>query len=61
MPKSDGGRCPLGVPTLEDEIVQAMLAEVAIAIYENDFVGFLFWRAAYKKSETKLCQRFIKR
>lgn len=35
-PKADGGSRALGVPTLEDEIVQAALAEVLSAVYEAD-------------------------
>jgi retron-type reverse transcriptase len=40
IPKADGGRRPLGVPALEDKIVQGAVAEVLSAIYEADFLGF---------------------
>jgi retron-type reverse transcriptase len=40
IPKSDGGRRPLGIPALEDKIVQGAVAEVLNAVYEADFVGF---------------------
>src|SRR5690349_23433470 len=33
---------PLGVPTLEDKIVQRATAEVLNAIYEQDFLGFSY-------------------
>jgi len=39
-PKSDGGQRALGVPALEDKIVQGTVAEVLNAIYEVDFLGF---------------------
>jgi len=42
IPKADGGQRPLGVPTLEDKIVQRATAEVLHAIYETDFLGFSY-------------------
>src|SRR6516162_4942763 len=36
IPKSDGGRRPLGIPALEDKIVQGAVAEVLNAVYEAD-------------------------
>jgi group II intron reverse transcriptase/maturase len=42
IPKADGGHRPLGVPTLEDKIVQGAVAEVVSAIYEADFLGFSY-------------------
>lgn len=42
IPKVDGGRRPLGVPTLEDKIVQGAVAELLNAIYETDFLGFSY-------------------
>jgi len=40
--KSDGRLRPLGVPTLEDKLVQRAVVEVLHAIYETDFVGFSY-------------------
>jgi RNA-directed DNA polymerase len=37
IPKADGGQRPLGLPALEDKIVQGAVAEVLNAIYEADF------------------------
>lgn len=42
IPKSDGRRRPLGVPALEDKIVQRATARVLNAIYEVDFLGFSY-------------------
>lgn len=42
IPKSDGGQRALGVPALEDKIVQGAVAEVLNAIYEVDFLGFSY-------------------
>ena len=40
IPKTDGRRRPLGVPTLEDKIVQRSVVEVLNAVCEVDFLGF---------------------
>ena len=40
--KADGSKRPLGVPALEDKIVQRASAEVLGAIYEQDFLGFSY-------------------
>jgi group II intron reverse transcriptase/maturase len=42
IPKADGGQRPLGVPALEDKIVQRAVVEVLHAIYEVDFLGFSY-------------------
>lgn len=42
IPKADGGQRPLGVPALEDKIVQGAVAEVLSAVYEADFLGLSY-------------------
>jgi RNA-directed DNA polymerase len=42
IPKTDGRQRPLGVPTLEDKIVQRAVVEVLNAIYEPVFLGFSY-------------------
>lgn len=40
--KPDGGRRPLGLPTVEDKIVQGAVVEILNAVYEADFMGFSY-------------------
>jgi RNA-directed DNA polymerase len=42
IPKADGRQRSLGIPTLEDKIVQRTTVEVLNAIYETDFLGFSY-------------------
>jgi group II intron reverse transcriptase/maturase len=42
IPKADGRPRPLGVPALEDKIVQRSVVEVLNAIYEADFLRFSY-------------------
>jgi group II intron reverse transcriptase/maturase len=42
IPKADGRLRPLGVPVLEDKLVQRATAEVLSALYEPDFLGFSY-------------------
>ena len=42
IPKAGGGQRPIGVPTLEDKVVQGAVAEVLSAIHEVDFLGFSY-------------------
>ena len=42
VPKEDGRERPIGLPTLEDKIVQRSTTEVLNAIYEVDFKGFSY-------------------
>jgi RNA-directed DNA polymerase len=42
LAKADGRPRPLGIPTLEDKLVQRTTVEVLNAIYETDFLGFSY-------------------
>ena len=42
IPKADGRLRPLGVPALEDKVVQRAVVAVLNAIYEIDFLGFSY-------------------
>ena len=42
IPKADGSLRPLGIPALEDKVVQGAVAEVLSAIYEADFLDCSF-------------------
>ena len=40
--KADGRKRPIGVPVLEDKIVQRATVQVLNSIYETDFIGFSY-------------------
>jgi len=42
IPKADGRQRPLGVPALEDKLVQRAVVEVLNTIYETDFLGYSY-------------------
>jgi RNA-directed DNA polymerase len=42
IPKADGRERPIGIPTLEDKLVQRAAAEVVGAVYETSFRGFSY-------------------
>jgi RNA-directed DNA polymerase len=42
IPKADGRQRPLGVPALEDKLVQRAVVEVLNTIYDTDFLGFSY-------------------
>jgi group II intron reverse transcriptase/maturase len=42
IPKADGRQRPIGVPVLEDKIVQRAAVQVLNTVYEADFLGFSY-------------------
>ena len=42
IPKPDGRLRPIGLPALEDKIVQRAVVEVLNAVYEQEFLGFSY-------------------
>jgi group II intron reverse transcriptase/maturase len=42
IPKADGKQRPIGIPVLEDKIVQRAAVKALNAVYETDFLGFSY-------------------
>ena len=42
IPKADGRQRPIGIPVLEDKLVQTATTEVLSAVYGADFAGFSY-------------------
>ncbi len=42
IPKTDGRPRPLGIPALEDKIVQSVTAQILTVIWEAEFLGFSY-------------------
>lgn len=42
IPKAEGAKRPIGIPSLEDKIVQQVVVWILNQIYEVDFVGFSY-------------------
>jgi len=42
IPKADGRQRPLGIPALEDKIVQSVVSQILTVIWEEEFVGFSY-------------------
>ena len=59
IPKADGRQRPLGVPALEDKLVQRATVEVLNTIYETDFLGFSYGfrpgRSQHKSLDALYC------
>jgi RNA-directed DNA polymerase len=42
LPKPDGRQRPIGIPALEDKLVQWLTAQLCSAIWEEEFLGFSY-------------------
>jgi hypothetical protein len=54
VPKADGRQRPIGVPALEDKIVQRATVRVLNAVYETDFLGFSYGFRPGRSAHTAL-------
>jgi len=57
IPKNEHEKRPLGLPALEDKIVQNAISQILEAIYEADFFELLIWFSTRKglPSGTRCC------
>jgi group II intron reverse transcriptase/maturase len=56
IPKGKNGKRPLGIPTVEDKVVQKTMSRIMEAIYEQDFYDF-----SYGFRPGKSCHQALKR
>ena len=57
--KADGKQRPLGIPSLEDKIVQHAVRTVLQCIYEEDFVGFSYGFRPHRSPHQALDSLFV--
>ena len=53
IPKDNGGERPLGIPALEDKLVQLACAKILGAIYEHDFLSVSYGYRPVKPGSEK--------
>ena len=59
VPKADGRQRPIGIPVLEDKIVQRATTKVLNAIYEERFVGFSYGFRPIRKQHDALDALYV--
>ncbi|MEZ5477699.1 MAG: group II intron reverse transcriptase/maturase [Thiolinea sp.] len=55
LPKANGGERPLGIPVLEDRLVQAACARILGAIYEADFLPLSYGYRPGRSARDAVC------
>jgi group II intron reverse transcriptase/maturase len=55
IPKDNGGQRPLGIPALEDKLVQLGCAKILTAIYEQDFLPASYGYRAGRSAKEAVC------
>jgi group II intron reverse transcriptase/maturase len=54
IPKGDGRMRPLGIPALEDKIVQSVVAQIYSTVWEEEFLGFSYGFRSHREAHQAL-------